>query len=187
MKKSIIIAGTLSMMALAGIQNAEAAELKATVQSKRIELKAQIEEKKQEMKTRRASTTEEIKVFKLNETVKLSQAHLNAEIAKLSDIRSRIETRLAKFEQYGGNTTIARADLALGVTAIGAAQTKIDAVGAIQASTDTKAFTDVLRAAVKAAQASINDAQKALTKVTSDMKGIEASIKRNATASSTKR
>lgn len=170
-----------------------ASTTKAVIKDKKVELKNEIEQKKQELKTERnerASTTAEIKLMRVAETVKLSQTHLNNEIARLNDAKSRIDSRLTKFEQVGGNTTLARADLALAVTAMTAAQAKVDAVGTVKTSTDTKAFADALRTAVKAAQSSINDAQKALSKVTSDMKGIESSIKRNnrnatSTASST--
>jgi hypothetical protein len=160
-------------------------EMKGAASTTRQTLKNEIEQKKQELKTERASTTDEIKLIKINGVIKDSGLHLSAELSKLNDAKTRIDSRLAKFEQAGGNTTTARADLALAVTSLATAQTKIDAVSAVQASTDTKTFADALRTAVKDAQSAINDAQKALSKVTSDMRGLEASIKLPKTASST--
>lgn len=154
-----------------------ASSTKAAIKDIRVELKSQIEAKKQEIQSKRASTTAEIKLMKVAETVKQSKAHLTNELSKLADAKARIDSRLAKFDEAGANTVAAKADLALAVTAIAAAQAKVDAVASVQASLDTKAFADALRKAVKDAQTSINDAQKALVKVTGDMRGLEASVK----------
>lgn len=183
MKKTLII-GSIMALSLVGASSAQA-QIKAET---RAELKKEIEVKKQEiktMKTERASTTTDAKLAKLNEAVKSSQIHLTKELSRLNDAKTKIESRLAKFEQAGANVTVAKADLALAITALATVQTKINAVGTVQAGTDTKAFAEALRTAVKAAQSSINDARKALSKVTSDMKGLEASIKRMKNATST--
>ncbi len=204
MKKTLII-GSAIALSLVGASAAQAetatvtatvaatttrpaikAQMKAEIKDIRAEIKTEIQAKKQELQAKRASTTAEIKLAKVAETIKQSKIHLANEISRLNDAKSRIDSRIAKFDQAGANTVAVKADLALAVTAIAGAQAKVDAVGSVQPSTDTKAFADSLRKAVKDAQTSINDAQKALIKVTSDMKGLEASVKASKTASSTR-
>lgn len=160
------------------------------IKDKRMEIKTQIETRKQELEAKRASSTEariETRATKASnriaETIREAQNRLNGEIKRLGDIKAKIDSRLVKFEQVGATTTLARADEALAVTAIAGAQTQINAIASFQVSTtatttvNVKASTDALRQAIKAAQTAINDAQKALMKVVSDMKGLEASVK----------
>jgi hypothetical protein len=143
--------------------------------TKKMDLKTEIENRKEDLANRRASTTEAVKTVRFNETMKLSQTHLTQEVSRLSDIKAKIDTRLTKFDTQGVSTVAVRADLALAVTAIADAQTKISAAGSVQLTTDTKASADAVRQAVKDAQTAINAAQTALMKVVSDMKGLEAS------------
>jgi len=169
-------------------RNASGTKAWATsTKDKRMELKAEIDERKQELESRRASTTADIKMTKVTETMKLASVHLTSELTRLGDIKTKIDSRLSKFDQAGASTTAARADLATAVSLMTTAQTKIAAVSTISASTtDAKASADAVRQAVKDAQSAINDAQKALMQVVSDMRGLEASVRVGASATSTR-
>jgi len=135
---------------------------------KKNDLKTEIEARKQELANRRASTTAEIKATKVTAAVKTAQSHLDQEIQRLGEIKTKIDSRLSKLDQAGATTTAARADLALSVTALQTAQTKADAIAIVDVSTSNAA--DAIRQAVQDAQNAINDAQKSLTQVVADMK-----------------
>ena len=159
-----------------------------TSTSTKMDLKAEIEMRKEDLAARRASSSAAIKetaIERVNNALKLATSHLNQEIQRLTDIKAKIDTRLDKFDQNGGNTSVARADLALAVTSINTAQADVTAVGAVTITTDLKASAEAIRTAVKTAQESINAAQKALSKVVSDMRGLEAETQTATTTSST--
>ncbi|HVT75340.1 MAG TPA: hypothetical protein VHD69_02935 [Candidatus Paceibacterota bacterium] len=152
-------------------------EFKEKVQEQRTDLKAEIETRKEALAQKRASTTAEIKAARLVEASRKATTHFQAESDRLSQIKSKIDTRMTKLSAAGGDVATAQADLAIAVSAMDAADVKIAAIASVDLNS-SEAGT-ALKEASADAQKAVGDAQSALLKVVSDMRGAEASIKVN--------
>lgn len=150
----------------------------------RMELKNEIEARKAELAARRASTTAMVKATaaeRVQDTLKLAQNHLSQELQRLMDIKTKIESRLSKFDEEKADTTESRNDLAVAVTALQKAESDITAVGSVEITSDLKASAEAIRGAVNTAQTSVDAAQKSLAQVVDDMKAL---VPANTTATS---
>ncbi len=206
MKKIIMTAVIFGLVLSAGRAYAEEAVIEATiktstgetikvpvraqVKSTKAEVKSEIETRKQELETKRAEVKAELKTEaktraanSIAKTIKKSSERLSAELRRFRDIQSKIETRLAKLEGQGADTRDARAVLAVAVTKLSAAETSINAIANVTISADDpRSSLDAVKAAVRSAQDALKEAHKSLSDVLPAMKGLEASVKRNATS-----
>lgn len=148
------------------------------------QIKAEIEARKEALAEKRASTTMEIKakamMNRLSETLKNVGAHFSAELKRLGEIETKIESRLTKLSAAGADVTTAQADLSLATAALQSAQTASDSFGSTDFSNASSTVS--VRDAAKGVQSSIIAAQKALMKVVEDMAAAQETVRAEATS-----
>ncbi len=127
-----------------------------------------------------ASTTIAAKIQK---TLDKSSERLTQELARFRQIQTKIESRLTKLDAEGASTTDARIVLANAITKLSQAETSIKALADVQISKDDpRSSTEAVKTAIMAAQDALKSAHQALMDVLPAMKGLQASVKRQASS-----
>jgi hypothetical protein len=151
-----------------------------SLESKRAEMDAQKEAKRAELeakraanKTKREEFKQEIATRKVEQVMKVS----SATVVRLEQIITRIESRIVKVNQKGGNTTEAVASVALAKGKLAEARTAIDAMGAIDLTgTDAQANFEQIRTSAAAVRELIRAAHKDLMLAVRSLSAVEAPV-----------